>query len=56
MKASKFAWAVVYVWRGLPDKVELFSREKSARRRERQLRERLAQEDEVGVFHVHVSE
>ena len=26
MKANKYAWAVVHVWRGLPDKVELFSR------------------------------
>ena len=52
MKANKYAWAVVHVWRGLPDKVELFSREESARKREQQLRRRLAQADEIGVFHV----
>ena len=52
MKTNRYAWAVVHVWRGLPDKVELFSREESARKREQQLRRRLAQEDEIGVFHV----
>ena len=54
MKKSEYAWAVVHVWRGLPDKVELFSREESARKRERQLRRRLAQADEIGVFRVRV--
>lgn len=54
MKTNKCAWAVVYVWRGLPDKVELFLREDSARKREQQLFKRLAQEDEVGVFRVHM--
>ena len=52
MKKSEYAWAIVHVWRGLPDKVELFSREESARKRERRLRRRLAQADEIGVFHV----
>lgn len=54
MKTNSYAWAVVRVWRGLPDKVELFSREQSARKREQQLRRRLAQEDEIGVFRVRV--
>lgn len=54
MTISKCAWAVVHVWRGLPDKVELFSREASARKRERFLLKRLAQEDEIGVFQVRI--
>ena len=52
MKANKYAWAVVHVWRGLPDRVELFSREEPARKHKQQLRRRLAQADEIGVFHV----
>ncbi len=56
MKKSRYAWAVVRVWRGLPEGVELFAQEESARKRERQLRRRLAQEDEIGVFHVRMTE
>jgi len=52
MKQSRYAWAVVRVWRGLPERVELFSQEELARKRERQLRQRLAQEDEIGVFQI----
>ena len=50
MKTSRYALAVVHVWRGLPNKVELFSREESARKREHELRKKISQEDEVGVF------
>lgn len=52
MKANKYAWVVVHVWRGLPSKVELFSQEELARKREQELHRRLAHEDEIGVFQV----
>lgn len=56
MKTTRgYAWAVVHVWRGLPDKVELFSREELARKRERHLLKRLAQEDEIGIFRVRMA-
>lgn len=45
-------WAVVHVWRGFPDGVELFVHEKTARKRELQLRDALPQEDEIGVFEI----
>ncbi|MHB8406168.1 MAG: hypothetical protein ACYDCJ_12175 [Gammaproteobacteria bacterium] len=52
MNKKNHLWAVVQVWRGLPKKVEVFSQEKSARKRERQLHHGLAQEDEIGVFQI----
>lgn len=52
MNKGNHLWAVVHVWRGLPERVEVFSQEKLARKRERQLRQELAQEDEVGVFQI----
>jgi hypothetical protein len=52
MKQMRDFWAVVRVWRGIPSGVELFSREGPARDRERQLRQQLPPEDEVGVFKV----
>ena len=50
MKKSRYAWAVVRVWRGLPEGVELFAQEALARKREHELRKKISQEDEVGVF------
>lgn len=50
MKKEKCIWAVVRVWHGLPEGVELFAQEASARKREGQLRKKISQEDEVGVF------
>ena len=50
MKKDKCLWAVVRIWRGLPEGVELFAREVSARKREDELRKKISQEDEVGVF------
>lgn len=50
MKKETCLWAVVRVWRGLPEGIELFATEASARKREDQLRKKISQEDEVGVF------
>lgn len=52
MEKSRYAWAVVRVWRGLLEKVELLSQEELARKREKQFHQRLAQEDEIGVFQI----
>ena len=50
MKKGNYLWAVVRVWHGLPEGVELFAREALARRREDELRKKISQEDEVAVF------
>lgn len=50
MKKETCLWAVVRVWRGLPEGIELFVQEASARKREDELRKKMPQEDEVGVF------
>ncbi len=50
MKKEKCLWAVVRVWRGLPEGVELFAREAMARKREHEIRKKISREDEVGVF------
>lgn len=54
MKQKRYVWAVVRVWRGIPSGMELFSHEEPARDCERQLRQQLPPEDEVGVFKVAV--
>lgn len=56
MKQKKYVWVVVRVWRGIPSGAELFAHEELARNRERQLCQRLAPEDEVGVFQVAMPE
>lgn len=50
MKKETYLWVVVCVWRGLPEGVELFSREALAKKREDELRKKISQEDEVSVF------
>lgn len=45
-------WAVVRVWRGFPDGVELFTNEGAAKRREKQIRRKLPIEDEVAILEV----
>lgn len=45
-------WAVVRVWRGLPDGVELFALEEDAITRQNELKREIGQEDEVGIFRV----
>jgi len=52
MKSKSFTWAVVHVWRGIPNSVELLPREDQARSRELELRRSLPPEDEVAVFRV----
>lgn len=50
MLSDETLWAVVYVWRGIPERFELFLTEKHARGREREIRRKLAPEDEVRVL------
>jgi len=52
MKENTYVWVVVWVWRGLPATVELFTQEELAHNRERQIRQKLPPEDEVEVFQV----
>lgn len=47
-------WAVVYVWRGFPDKVELFVQEESAWKRQNEIKKEISIEDEVAVIQVSV--
>lgn len=51
MKSNE-AWAVVQVWRGLADAVELFADEQAARERESELRAELRDEDDLRLFEV----
>jgi hypothetical protein len=54
MKQEKFKdhrWIVVQVWRGIPIEVEIYATLRTARRRERILRQSMnPHENEVGVF------
>lgn len=50
MKSTEEIWAIVYVWRGLPSTVELYSDYDHAQQRAEEMRSTLSLEDEIGII------
>ena len=54
-KKKRQLWIVVYIWRGIPDKVEIYRDQMKAEKREKLLRNRMDhQYDETGLYKINI--